>query len=124
MNYVWIGLGGILGAIARHTVAEVVANRIAGDFPLGIFIVNISGAFVLGLMAGLSERAEWISPAVRLGAMVGFLGAFTTFSTWSVDTLRLLESGRYGAALFNLLGSAGAGLFAAWVGMTLGRLAR
>jgi len=124
VNYVWIGLGGILGAIARHTVAEVVANRIAGDFPLGIFIVNISGAFVLGLMAGLSERAEWISPAVRLGAMVGFLGAFTTFSTWSVDTLRLLESGRYGAALFNLLGSAGAGLFAAWVGMTLGRLAR
>ena len=124
MNYVWIGLGGILGAIARHTVAEVVAKRIAGDFPLGIFIVNISGAFVLGLMAGLSERAEWISPAVRLGAMVGFLGAYTTFSTWSVDTLRLLESGRYGAALFNLLGSASAGLFAAWVGMTLGRLAR
>lgn len=124
MHYGWVGLGGLLGALARYVLGEYVARRAPDSFPLGIFIINVSGAFTLGVLSGLAQETDWISPPVRAAVMVGFLGAYTTFSTWSVDTLRLLESGSYAAAFLNVFGSVGAGLLAAWAGLTLGRLMR
>ena len=120
MDYLGIGLGGLAGALARFVVSQAVA-RAAPAFALGTLVVNISGTFLLGLLSGLGEAPGWATPSVRAALMVGFLGAYTTFSTWSVDTLRLLEEGAVGPALFNVLASVGLGLGAAWLGLLLGR---
>lgn len=123
MNYIWVGLGGVLGALARYGVGALVAERWPTPFPLGTFLINVSGSCLLGLLIGLGGRRAGLPSPVYLALGTGFLGAYTTFSTWSVDTLRLWQSGSPGLALANALGSMAAGLLAAWVGMTIGRLA-
>lgn len=121
MNFVWVGLGGVLGALARYGVGALVAARWPTAFPAGTFLINVSGSFLLGLLVGLDGRRGGMPSAAYLALGTGFLGAYTTFSTWSVDTLRLWQSGFPGLALANALGSLVAGLLAAWVGMVLGR---
>jgi fluoride exporter len=112
---VWIGIGllGGLGACARVLLGAAVDGRAASPFPWGTLAVNVSGAFVLGVLAGagLDEDAYVL-------AATGFLGAFTTFSTWVADA-RLL-GGRLGAA--NVAAALALGLLAVWVGRELGLL--
>jgi CrcB protein len=114
-----IAVAGALGALARYGLDELIGRR-AGAFPWGIFVVNITGAFLIGVMVdALEPRFEdsW----VRLAVVTGFLGAYTTFSTFSLDTYRLLEEGHGGQAAFNALGTMAAGLVAVWLGLKLGR---
>ncbi len=116
-----VALGGLLGGTARY--ALVLAFPAPGTaFPWTTFAVNVSGSFLLALL--LVHVCEIWPPTryVRPFAAVGFLGAFTTFSTWMVDTDRLLGHGHYTAAALNIFGSLFAGLAAAVLGLAVGRL--
>ena len=114
-----VAFAGALGALARWGLDSYLARR-SGDFPWGIFAVNVSGAFLLGvaveLMRGSLETATWF----RTGITVGLLGAYTTFSTLSLDSYRLLEEGEIGFALLNTVGTLAAGLLAIWLGILAG----
>ncbi len=114
-----IAVAGALGALARYGLDELVGRR-AGAFPWGIFVVNVTGAFLIGLMVEVLEprfEESWVRAAV----VTGFLGAYTTFSTFSLDTYRLLDAGHTGQAAFNAFGTLAAGLAAVWLGLSLGR---
>jgi CrcB protein len=117
-----IGIGGALGALARYGLGTAVTDRTGAGFPWGTFIVNISGAFVLGLLfVVFTERLE-IAEWLRAGITIGFLGAYTTFSTLALDSVLLAEDSRWAAAAFNAFGSVAAGLMAVLAGLALGRL--
>ncbi len=113
----WVGvavLGG-LGALARFGLDGLVASRAGRQFPLGTLTVNLSGALLLGLLAGLGVRG-----AVLLLAGVATLGSYTTFSTWMLESHRLAEDGEARLAWLNVLVSLAAGLAAAAIGRALG----
>jgi CrcB protein len=115
----WIGvvvLGGA-GAVARFRIDGTISARREGEFPLGTFAINIVGAFVLGLLTGASVTGGWL-----FVVGTGFLGSFTTFSTWIFETDRLAEDGEGAVALANLGVSMAAGLAAAAAGWAIGAL--
>lgn len=120
MEYLLIGLGGILGANARYLVAGWVAQRFGLAFPYGTFFINLSGSLILGLFTGFMLRHP-TSQFPRLFFAVGFLGAYTTFSTFSLEALQLIQNGHLLVALGYIIGSAVLGIFGAWVGFVLGR---
>jgi len=113
--------GGALGAVARFLMSAYVYRILGKDFPYGTLAVNVLGSLVIGFMfIAIVERglgsAEW-----RSIIMIGFLGAFTTFSTFSIETLMLLESGELSRAALNILLSVILCLGATWLGLTIGR---
>jgi CrcB protein len=110
-----LGLVGGAGALARFALDGAVAARVASSFPFGTLAVNLSGAFVLGLLAGAAVHGD----ALRLGG-TGFIGAFTTFSTWALESHRLAEDGQGRTAAANFAVSLALGLGAAWLGRRLG----
>jgi CrcB protein len=116
-----IAVAGAVGALARYGLEGFVGRRAAGAFPWGTFVVNVSGAFALGflftLMTGRLTVAAWLRGAVT----IGLLGAYTTFSTLSFETYRLLEDRALGLAAANMFGSLGAGLLAVYAGVVAGR---
>jgi CrcB protein len=116
-----IGLAGALGALARHQLESFV-NRQWGDaFPWGTFAVNVSGSFVLGVLVGVFARRLDVPLWVQAGATVGFLGAFTTFSTLSLQVYRSTATGHLPLALANALGSLTAGTVALYAGILVAR---
>ena len=116
MQYLWIGLGGFLGANARYLVQLWAANRWGADFPYGTMIANVSGSFIIALFLTLATGRLIIAPELRLFVAVGFLGGFTTFSSFSLETFRLLEQSGWWAAGLNFLGNTVFG----FVGVLLG----
>ena len=94
----FVALGGALGASARYIVGVLATHWGGGQFPWGTFSVNIVGSFLLGVLAGLMTFTWSPSPELRAFLVVGVLGGFTTFSAFSLDTLRLVEAGRITAA--------------------------
>ena len=112
-----VALGGALGALARWGVAEGAARWLGTGAPWGTWVANVAGCFLLGLaipaLAAQDPR--------RAFAVVGFLGAFTTFSTYSAETILLWESGKAGLAVANAAGSVIAGLVACGLGLAVGR---
>lgn len=121
MHLLWIGVGGFVGAIARYALGGWIAGATGGSFPVGTLAINLSGSFALGILFALSTERALLGPEIRGPLMIGFLGAYTTFSTLSLETWRLLETGAVVAALANIGGSAILGLVAVWLGLTLGR---
>ena len=116
----FVAAGGAIGSALRYAVGVWSSQRIDHGFPWHTFAVNIVGAFLLGvLMSAAVERGGWGS--WQLFAGVGLLGGFTTFSTFSVETLRLIENGLAGVAAANAIGSVVLGLAAAAVGVAVGR---
>lgn len=115
-----VSVGGAAGALLRWALSVGFQRFSTTNFPLGTLAANLLGCLAVGLGYGwLVERA--VHPTLRLGIMVGFLGALTTFSTWNLETLLLLEQRRYGATVLNLAGSLGLGLLAVMLGMMLSR---
>ena len=117
MNVLLVALAGAIGAPARYLVDVAVQRRIAQPFPWGTFVINASGSFLLGLLSGLALPTQ---AALLIGT--GFCGAYTTFSTFSFESVRLMEEGAGLGALANLAGSVAAGLAAAAAGLGLGLL--
>jgi fluoride exporter len=112
-------VGGFAGAIARQELFSAVQHRASTRFPVGILAVNLSGAFVLGLLFGARVASHW--PGwLALGVETGVIGAYTTYSTWAVDSLTLARGGTARAAAVNLAGSLTAGVLLAWGGASLG----
>lgn len=117
-----IMLGGSLGAIARFIVSTTINEKIAGNFPYGTLTVNVLGSFIMGFLAMWLVENFGLNPLARLAIFVGFLGAFTTFSTFSMETLNLIEEGLISRALLNMLVNVFLSVFAVWLGILLGRM--
>lgn len=119
----WVGLGGFLGANARYWLGGWIQDRWGSAFPWSTFVINITGSFVLGLFVTLlTDRfAVPRAPMLRLVIAVGFVGAYTTFSTFELETLNLVTTGAWLQAFGNAFGSLVAGFAAVWLGAVLGR---
>ena len=121
-KYILIALGGALGSIARYWVGSSVAGRMGIRFPYGTLVVNITACVVIGFwMTYLGKHAE-LSPALRYLIPVGFIGAYSTFSTYEWETLANIRAGTFGIAALYAAGSFAAGLAAVWLGSTLGEV--
>lgn len=113
MRLPYIAVFGLLGVFSRYLVGVTITRHIATAFPLGTFAINMTGAFAIGIVYVLGVEQAVISEDLRIGIMVGYLGGFTTFSSYCLETVRLLETGRLAyaalyAGLSNLLGLAAA----------------
>jgi len=113
--------GGALGAVLRFGMSSGIYRLLGRDFPYGTLAVNVLGSLLMGLCFILMIERNLLSLEWRSVIMIGFLGAFTTFSTFSMETLSLLESGELTRALLNILLSVTLCLAATWVGLTIGR---
>lgn len=119
MNLIGIALGGAFGALSRYFLDRGIVNW-TGDPIIGTFAVNMIGSFLLGfLIVMIGNRTEW-SSLIKDTLTIGVLASFTTFSTFTVASIHLWQSGDYSKALYNLGGSIIIGLFAAWLGLTVG----
>lgn len=115
-----VGCGGFIGALLRYYIGGAVARAVGSDLAhLGTLTVNLVGCFVIGVLAIVVARTTHLSPHARHVVIVGLLGSLTTFSTFALDSLNLLQHGRVGAALANVLMNVVAGVLLAWLGMMI-----
>ena len=119
MQYLAVAAGGAIGSMARFLVASVCGRLFATDFPVGTLLINLSGSFFLGWFLTVIGQRLIISDTLRLAVAVGFVGAYTTFSTYMFESASLLKNGETEKALGNLLGSMILGMLAVWAGMRL-----
>ena len=122
MQYLVISLGGILGANARYLLGTWIAQRYGTSFPYGTLVINVSGSFVIGLFLTLIAERFVLHPNWRLFFAVGFLGAYTMFSTFSYESVVLLQNGSWRLGLVNMVGSVVLGPIAVVMGMAVARL--
>ena len=118
-NLLLIALGGALGAISRYGLAQLSINLFGKGFPFGTLIANFVGSFLMGLLFSLIE-SEHLIPQARIALGVGFLGAFTTFSTFSLDTILLMQQGDWQKAIMNVALNLCLSLSAVFIGLWLG----
>jgi CrcB protein len=121
VRYLVIGLGGFLGANARYLVGAWCVERFGASFPYGTLVINVSGSFILGFFLVLITDRFLVHPHWRLFFAIGFLGAYTTFSTFSFESFALLQNRAFLMALANMVGSVTLGLVAVVMGMALAR---
>ncbi len=121
MPLILIAVGGAAGAVTRYVVDGLVLARTGADFPWGTLAINLSGSFLVGLLFALAIEGDVLRQDVRGPLMIGFLGAYTTFSTLMLETWRLWEDGAVLVALANVVGSSAIGIVALVAGLTLGR---
>jgi CrcB protein len=122
MPFLLVGIGGFIGANARYVVARVVGAMFETRFPLGTFFINVGGSFLLGVLGTvIADRVFPSSEAMRLALGVGFLGAFTTFSTFEFETHALIEDGSWLTATTNMFASLFLGLLAVRAGIVVAK---
>jgi CrcB protein len=122
VNFLYVGLGGVLGALARYSLAGGAYRFLKLGPPWGTLLVNITGCFGIGILFSFAEGRGWSGAFLRHFLMIGFLGAYTTFSTYILESFVLMDQGRFLVGLGNLLLSVLLGLLSFWAGMILGRL--
>lgn len=116
-----VALGGSLGAVTRYLVSQWAARKLGAGFPYGTLLVNTIGCFIIGFFMTLAVEKYVISPYWRLLVTVGFLGGLTTFSSFSYETFKLLESGTGVVALLNVASNLFLGFTLTWLGVICGR---
>ena len=118
MTYLLIAIGSAIGGVARYWCSGLVAQKFGEVFPWGTLIVNVLGCFLIGILGALSEpeQRSYIGPDARQFLMIGVLGGFTTFSSFSLQTLQLLRDGQWWYAIANVLMSVLVCLIAVWLG--------
>lgn len=123
LNYLWVGLGGALGSVVRFWLSGLIFRHFGDAFPLGTLVINVSGSFLVGLLIVLTgpDGRVVVSPPVRDGLLIGVLGGYTTFSTFSLQTLNLARAGDWTRAGLNVVFSVVVCLLAVWLGHILGR---
>jgi len=119
-SVLWVGLGGFLGANARYLLGGWIAGRMGVAFPYGTFAINVTGSFILGLFLAFAQDRAWVAPPARLLFAVGFVGAYTTFSTFEYESIRLVQDGELFLGAIYLIGSVLSGGVATIVGIALG----
>jgi CrcB protein len=123
MKYlIFVALGGAAGAVGRFLASNAIHTLLPGKFPWATLLVNLAGSFCIGIMYVLIAERVAIHPDWRHVVMVGFLGAFTTFSTFSLETIHLIEGGQLGLAGTYALASVAICVLAAWCGMSFTRI--
>ena len=123
MQYVAVAIGAMLGANARFLIGNWAAERFGAEFPYGTLVNNVSGAFVIGVFLSFVGERVGINPLWRLFFATGFLGGYTTFSSYAWETLVLAQGGQWIPALLYVVGSNVIGFFGVWLGASLARLA-
>ncbi len=122
MTLLLVALGGALGSVLRYKIDGWVQAGAGGAFPWGILVVNVTGCFVAGLLMTVLLERTAVSDEVRTGLLVGVLGGYTTFSTFSLQSLDLADAGLWGYVVLNVLASVTGALLAVWLGQQLARL--
>ena len=121
LKYLLVGIGGCLGSILRFWLGSYIGSKMGTRFPYGTFVVNITGSFLVGLIfAWLTVRTSW-SPNWRYLIPIGFIGGYTTFSSFEYETLRTIQDGQIGLGLLYVAASVVVGFVAVWGGMIAGR---
>jgi fluoride exporter len=120
LKYVLVGVGGFLGAIARYALGNYIGSRLGMRFPYGTFVINISGCFTIGLILPLLARTT-AGDYWRYLIPIGFIGAYTTFSTFEYETLRAIQEGQLATGLLNVGLSVVVGFIAVWAGAVVAR---
>ena len=118
----FIGFAGFVGTLGRYALSGVIARRFGETFPTGTLVVNIVGCFLAGLLFYLMQERFLINQTTRTVVMIGFLGGFTTFSSFGLQTFTLLRDGEFWFAAVNIVGSNLLGLLMVWAGYTLGKV--
>lgn len=121
MRVLMVAVGAALGGASRYLLQGWILER-TGPGVIALFIVNVSGAFALGLVTTLAVDRTLINPEARLLLTTGFLGGYTTFSSWMLESFQLMQAGDLVRAAVNVVGSAVVGLVAVWLGILAGRL--
>lgn len=118
MTYVWVALGGALGSVARYACSQATVRLLGAGLPWGTLFVNVTGSFAIGLLAALAaaDGRPLLGNDARAFLLIGVLGGFTTFSSFSLETLVLARDGALGAAAFNVAASVVLCLAGAWLG--------
>ena len=118
LSYIWVGLGGAIGSVARFWISGIVAERYGQTFPFGTLAVNITGSLIIGAFAALTDpEGRWlVSPSFRQFIMIGICGGYTTFSSFSLQTLALAQDGEWFRAVANSIASFALCLLAVWLG--------
>jgi len=121
LKYVMVGIGGCLGSILRFWLGSYIGGKLGTRFPYGTLVINVSGSFLLGIVfALLTARASW-SPNWRYLLLIGFIGGYTTFSSFEFETLRMIQDGQTGLGLLYVATSVAIGFVAVWGGMIAGK---
>jgi CrcB protein len=121
-KWLLVMLGGSLGAASRYGVSLLSARLLGTQFPYGTMLVNLAGCFLIGLLFALADRSRLLTPDVRLLLITGYLGALTTFSTFSLETVNAGRAGLTLQSLTNILINNLGGLSLTWLGLRLGGL--
>ncbi len=121
-NYLLVFVGGGLGAAARYWLSGMVYTRLGNAFPFGTLVVNIVGCFMIGLLMSLLEDRFLVYPSIRIFLTIGILGGFTTFSSFSFETITLLQDGQILYGTTNILISIITCVGGTWIGFSLGKL--
>lgn len=122
MDLLLVGIGGFAGAVARRVVDLWVSDRAGAGFPFGTLVVNLTGAFLLGLLYAWATERDVLPREIRGPVMIGFIGAYTTFSTLMLESWRLVEDGAWVLGLANIGASMALGIVAVVGGLAVGRL--
>ena len=121
MIWWYVAIGSAVGGVARFALATFLQQRVGPNFPLGTLVVNVSGSFLLGILLRYALGTQAISPEVRALLTTGFCGGYTTFSTFTYDTMLLIEDGQSQRAALYVLLSVALSLAGAWLGILGGR---
>jgi CrcB protein len=122
MRTLFVAVGGTLGVLSRYYLQAWILER-TGPSILALFVINVSGAFAIGLVTTLAVERNLINADIRLLLTTGFLGGYTTFSSWMFESIQLVEAGNIMRAAINVVGSSVAGLVAVYLGIVIARFA-
>ncbi|MEH7440236.1 fluoride efflux transporter CrcB [Neobacillus drentensis] len=120
MNFILVGIAGIIGASLRYLLGVYFSQWWLNDFPLATFVTNMVGSFILGCFTHFLPRFKSLHPHVITSLGTGLIGSFTTFSTFSVETVHLIDASKWGTAILYVLLSLWGGLLFSWLGYRLG----
>ena len=122
MEYLWVGIGGFAGANLRYVLGAWIGNRFGVGFPYGTFLINVSGSLLIGVILTLLTEQLIVDPLWRRLVVIGFLGGYTTFSSFSYEALALAEQGNWSRSLAYILGTNVLGLLACYSGIIVARM--
>jgi CrcB protein len=122
LNVVLVFVGGGIGAAARYWLQGIAYQKLGSDFPYGTLIVNVVGCVLIGFLMSSMEERFLVHPSLRVLVTIGILGGFTTFSSFSFETIAMLRDGEVFRAAVNVIVSVGVCLAGAWIGLRLGEL--